>query len=596
MLDPDTLVQGRYRIVRHLREGGMGSVYEALDTRLGNRVALKRAAIHEDDVRQAFRLEARILSALRHPALPVVIDYFSEDGEDYLVMDFVDGEDFSDLLRRANGPVPHADALRWADRLLDALSYLHERGIVHRDIKPANLKLTREGEVVLLDFGISKGSPDWQGTHRSILSGGTNGYSPFEQLMDFGTDARSDLYALGVTLYQLLTGVLPPDARARAKAKVANRPDPVAPADRLNAAVPPAVARALERAMAHEREDRYASARELRDDLARAVGAPAPTATIPTAPPAAIPAARPASRERAPAPSRPPTLRFGAGDRVTSAAFSPDGRLAFSAAESGAIRMWEVDGGREAGRLEGHAGAVHGVGVSADGRLLISGGADASVRVGEVATGRELARLAGHAAAVRGVAFSPDATVVVSGDADGRVIVWDVTGGQGLYGIEEPGGVGVVAVSPDGRLALAAGDARTVGVWELETGREVARLGGHRQLVYGATFSPDSRLVLSGGGDATARVHDAETGAERIALAGHRSALRSVAFSRDGRTALSGSIGGAVRAWDAATGVETGRFEGEMGLLGVGTLPPEHRLAFAYSSGGVVSFWEMERA
>jgi hypothetical protein len=477
--------------------------------------------------------------------------------------------------------------------LLDALAYLHERGIVHRDIKPANLKLTREGEVVLLDFGISKGSPDWQGTHRSLLSGGTNGYSPFEQLMDFGTDARSDLYALGVTLYQLVTGVLPPDARIRAKALVANRADPVTPAERLNTAVPLAVARALERAMALERDDRYASAREFREELARARGVAVPAVQAATPPPAP----RPAAVERAGATApRPPTLRFGASDRVTSAVFSADGRLAFSAGESGAIRMWEVDGGREAGRLEGHVGAVHGVGVSSDGGWLLSGGADAIVRVWEIASGRELARLAGHASAVRSVAFSPDATVVVSGDADGRVIVWDVAGGQGLYGIEEPGGVGVVAVSPDGRLALAAGDARTVGVWELESGRELARLGGHRQLVYGAAFSPDSHHVLSGGGDATARVHDVATGTERIALAGHRSAVRSVAFSRDGRTVLSGSIGGAVRAWDTATGREAGRFEGEMGLLGVGTLPPDHRVAFAYSSGGTVSFWELERA
>src|SRR5262249_27303726 len=151
MLEPDTLVQGRYRVVRHLREGGMGSVYEAHDIRLGNRVALKRAALREDDVREAFRLEARILSALRHPALPVVIDYFSEGGEDYLVMDYVDGDDFSDLLRRSGGPLAPANVLAWADRILDALVYLHERGVVHRDIKPANLKLTPTREVILLD-------------------------------------------------------------------------------------------------------------------------------------------------------------------------------------------------------------------------------------------------------------------------------------------------------------------------------------------------------------------------------------------------------------------------------------------------------------
>ncbi len=607
------LVQGRYRIVRHLREGGMGSVYEAVDTRLGNRVALKRASIREDEAREAFRLEARILGALRHPALPVVIDYFSESGEDYLVMDFVDGEDFGEMIARENRPSAIADVVRWGDRILDALSYLHENGVVHRDIKPANLKLTRTRDVVLLDFGISKGSMDWQGTDRSILSGGTSGYSPFEQLADLGTDERSDLYALGVTLYQLATGVLPADARARVKAIVAGKTDPMMPADQLNGEVPRALAVALERATALEREDRPASARELRQ-LLSATAADLPT--LPSAPRSRriVVEIEPATRRhelshaplagekvspqvrrgRGRPPERLPSLTLTGHGRVLSAIAAPDGRTFFSAGEDGAIRVWDI-GGREIERLSGHDGPIHALAISADGILLMSGGADATVRVWEVASGRSLATLEAHEHPVRSVAVSTDGVSLVSGDAGGGVVVWDVAAGRGLYRIEEPGGVWTVSVSADGSRALAGGEGRSILVWELTSGREVARLEGHRQLVYSAVFSPDGTHVLSGGGDTTARIFTIERGEEVAHFDAHRSAVRSAVYSPDGRLVLSGSIGGVVRVWSVSHQTERLRLESRMGLIAVGTLPPDHEYLFAVASDGSVPFWSLGR-
>src|SRR5918911_3535570 len=160
MLPPGTFLQGRYRIVRPLGQGGMGAVYEALDERLHRAVALKETLVEGEELRRAFAREARLLANLNHPALPKVIDHFSEGAGQYLVMEFIAGADLAQLLSERGRPYPFETVLAWADELLDALEYLHghEPPVIHRDIKPANLKLTPKGRVVLLDFGLAKGA------------------------------------------------------------------------------------------------------------------------------------------------------------------------------------------------------------------------------------------------------------------------------------------------------------------------------------------------------------------------------------------------------------------------------------------------------
>ncbi len=157
-----------------------------------------------------------MLASLRHSNLPGVIDHFHIVGQgQYLVMSFIEGEDLAQRLKRL-GPLPENDLLRWADDVLNAIAYLHKRGIVHRDIKPNNLKVTRDGEVVLVDFGIAKETfNETDATTTTGAHGLTPGFAPPEQYGGTRTDARSDIYAFGATLYTLLTGVVPPDAISR---------------------------------------------------------------------------------------------------------------------------------------------------------------------------------------------------------------------------------------------------------------------------------------------------------------------------------------------------------------------------------------------
>ncbi|PYS79713.1 MAG: serine/threonine protein kinase, partial [Acidobacteria bacterium] len=252
MLAPGAVLQDRYRIVRQLGKGGMGAVYEAIDQRLDATVALKETFSVDERLRRQFEQEARLLAQLHHPALPRVSDYFTEGDRAFLVMQFISGADLAEIISQQPGPFPKATVIAWADQLLDALIYLHtrDRQIIHRDIKPHNLKLTSNGRIALLDFGLAKaGATDASTTVSSTsIFGYTPRYSPLEQIQNHGTTPRSDIYALGATLYHLLTGVKPLDAVARATALVNSKSDPLQPADEVYRAVGPEIGAILSRA------------------------------------------------------------------------------------------------------------------------------------------------------------------------------------------------------------------------------------------------------------------------------------------------------------------------------------------------------------
>src|SRR5260370_40633466 len=249
----------------------MGEVYEAVDQRLDAIVALKETFSVDDRLRRQFEQEARLLAQLNHPALPHVSDYFTEGDGAFLVMQFISGPDLAQIIASQPGPFPPNQVIAWADQLLDALIYLHtrDRQIIHRDIKPHNLKLTPAGQIALLDFGLAKAQPaDVSAVSSSgSIFGYTRRYSPLEQIQDQGTTAQSDIYALGATLYHLLTGVKPSDALARATALVNSKPDPLRPANEIHRAVGREITAILSRALALGPEDRYLSANDFREAL-----------------------------------------------------------------------------------------------------------------------------------------------------------------------------------------------------------------------------------------------------------------------------------------------------------------------------------------
>ena len=274
-LNPNSMIQGRYLVVQPIGKGGMGEVYLAVDQRLGSAVALKRTFFSEDSaLGAAFEREARILARLRHPVLPKVIDHFSENGDQFLVMEHISGDDVAKRMETANKPFPLSWVMFWSDQMLDALAYLHshEPPIIHRDIKPQNLKLTDDNHIVLLDFGLSK---DFDSNSASgVNSASVAGYSPhfasMEQIRGTGTDARSDLYSLAATLYQMLANVMPPDALTRADSLIGGKGDPIRPLNELNSEVTELISDVILKAVAIRQDERYTTAAEMQKALRRA--------------------------------------------------------------------------------------------------------------------------------------------------------------------------------------------------------------------------------------------------------------------------------------------------------------------------------------
>jgi predicted Ser/Thr protein kinase len=262
-----TVLKSRYRVTRLVAGGGMAWVYEVADELPGATQsiwAMKELRADADDThtlaegRQLFRQEAEILVRLRHHNLPQVCAYFEQDGRSYLVMEFIFGESLQKRLEQANAPMLQAQVIDWAVQICDVLTYLHTQPqpVIFRDMKPSNVMVTLQSQIKLIDFGIARTYK--VGKRRDTITMGSENYAAPEQWGKAQTDARADIYGLGATLYHLLTHVPPLPAFV---------PGQRVPMQQYNPGVSEQMASIVERAMAPDRQNRYASAQAMRDDL-----------------------------------------------------------------------------------------------------------------------------------------------------------------------------------------------------------------------------------------------------------------------------------------------------------------------------------------
>jgi serine/threonine protein kinase len=274
-------VVSHYRVLEQLGAGGMGLVYKAEDTRLGRLVAVKflpEGWLKDAQALERFRLEARAASALSHPQICTIFDIGEYHGRPFIVMEYLDGETLKEHIR--GRPLGSEEILDIGSQISSALEAAHAKGIIHRDIKPGNIFLTRQGQAKILDFGLAKLAPrNTAGTDVTTTAGtdltsagttvGTVAYMSPEQARAEDVDERSDLFSMGVVLYEMATGsqAFAGSSAALVYDAILNR-DPVPPA-RLNPALPSGLISIVDKALEKERQFRYQHASDMRADLER---------------------------------------------------------------------------------------------------------------------------------------------------------------------------------------------------------------------------------------------------------------------------------------------------------------------------------------
>jgi WD40 repeat protein/serine/threonine protein kinase len=621
LLQPDTIVHQRYRIVRQVGQGGMGAVYEAIDIRLGNTVALKQMLIGGGGFDKAFEREAQILAGLRHAALPKVTNYFTEVGGQFLVMEYIPGPTLAELLATSPTVFPTADVLRWADELLEALEYLHRQQppIIHRDIKPQNLKLTPDGDVVLLDFGLAKGanSQHRQAMPMSSVMGYTPQYAPLEQIQGSGTDPRSDLYAVGATIYDLLTGAPPADALMRASAIVAQQSDPYLPLETRNRQVTPAVAAVIARALALNPAERPASATEMRQALRQAAqtGGAAPTfgANQTPIPPTIAP--RPAEAPTlavATSPTTPTSLSQSAprkrgvvsfivgivalfiliigattlfvtrslseairvtpspmiAARPTAAQPAPSGptappALAGTVVPQPAAAITADNAAQLRLLARWGKGSIDDVKWSPDDTLLVVT-TPLGLYVYDVETLAQLSFIEVGDISSQTI-FTPDSDtiVVISGE---EMTLWNARDGSLVRTIRTPGSSGSTGLgfAADGVTLLRSTYDRHIEFWSTTDGAQLRRLALEGEGFQGSdvTFSPGGRLVAASE-ENTVRIWNVEDGKLLHTLQGHTDRVNRFVFSPDSRMLASLASDDTIRLWNTESGAAGATIQGQ---------------------------------
>ena len=584
LLDPNTVV-GSYMVVRLVGYGGGGAVYEALDLRDAQRVALKQT--FDPTGAHSFRDEFAALSRVSHPGLPRYHELFDFAGNGYLVMEFIPGLSLQELIDQRGGPLPEAEALDYARQACAVVAFLHQRTppLLHRDIKPANMRLTDSGQVKLVDFGLLKQAG--QQTRRTIRGMGTPAYAPIEQYSTTGqhTDPRSDIYSLGATFYCLLSGSEPPPATERA----AVTPDPLRPPQSLNPALTPRVAAALTRAMALVQHDRFARV----EDFATALAVPVAVGTTPALP---LPAHAPVLPLGEPI-TRLTEIRAvpAHAEGLTSLAIRADGELLACGSADDTATIWRVYDGSLVTRLVGHARGVNGLAFTADGAYVVTGSADKTVRFWQISDGACVMTLNNHTDWVTSLAASPDATTFATGSADGMLWLWVMYSGAPIGSAQTGSGIECIAWRPDGAAFATGHDDGTIQIRRAD-GLLLRTITAHTNLVTGLAWSPYGALLVSVSNDRTGMIWNVADGTPRMSLDGHLANVTCVAFAHDGATIVTGAIDGLLRAYRAEDA--TLLFEQqthERGVNALGWLPERETLVTA-GMDGVLRLWQARRA
>jgi WD40 repeat protein len=560
LLTPQHMLKQRYIILGPAGRGGFGAVYKAMDTEFGNRqVAIKEMSQRDltplelGSANHAFHHEALILANLTHPNLPRIYEQFVDAGRSYLVMDFIDGETLEERLARLNGQrLSHEQVLDIVTQLCSVLEYLHSRQppIIFRDLKPANVMIDASNHVYLIDFGIARLFKPGQAKDTTPL--GSSGYAAPEQYGRSQTTVRADLYALGATLHQLLTGEDPAASPFHFSA--------------LSFSDQPAL-RGLDTlvtSMLHVEVDRRpVSATVVKQELQR-LSTQMLLGQTQKQLPNKIPPAYQAPQMDKPRTPRSPKVPIQLQIR-------PMPNLLYV--------------------CYGHTSRITALGWSPDSKWLASASYDKTIRIYDSVSGKEQQLpLTGHRDRINSLSWSPDSKFLASTSDDGLVMIWHVARSEStLSYTHHAGHVNAVAWSPDGSKLASGGDDKTVQIWSPNKDTTLHAYTEHQGKVLALAWSPDSMRVASGGEDCRLHLWEPGKGQQRRSLLsrifsphsqeilkGHQQRINSLSWSGNGKYLATAGSDHEVYIWDAQTGHKSNHITGTS-MKNVVSWSPDHK-------------------
>jgi WD40 repeat protein/tRNA A-37 threonylcarbamoyl transferase component Bud32 len=580
LLTAQHVLKQRYMILGPTGRGGFGAVYKATDLDFGGRmVAIKEIsqnnlahqelAVAED----ALKREAMMLANLQHPNLPSIYDQFTDGGRSYLVMDYIEGETLEQhIANLGKKKMPIDRVLEIGLQLCSVLDYLHTRQppIIFRDLKPSNIMLTPGEHIYLIDFGIARHFKPGQKKDTTTL--GSSGYAAPEQYGRSQTTARADVYGLGATLHQLITGDDPSETPFQFGSI------------RLSDATLAGLDKLVMGMVSVDITQRPESVTQVKQELQRIITQHTTTHPLPLLVPAGYQPPQPKPKRSKPTTTQqqlPPQANtlymcYGHTSRITAVAWSPDGKLLASASYDKTVKVWEVHKGTPLLTYKGHFARVNALAWSPDSKLIASASDDRSVQIWNAITGDLVFTYPGHSGLVSTVAWSPGGAQLASSGEDTSVHVWDAaTGALSFRYQEHKEKVQSVAWSPDGKRIASAGKERQIHIWDPTRDQQK-----QPRTLFGKVSEKFSSLLSSTPWQKT--------------LPGNYGTINSVAWSPDGKYLAAASNDHRVQIWDTLTGhvVFTHGANGS-GIKNVVAWSPQGKHLAIGSNDRTVQIWNM---
>jgi eukaryotic-like serine/threonine-protein kinase len=635
---------GKYLLMREIGRGGMAVVYEAKDTTLDRKVALKMMIDnpYQDPSESAqdeerFLREARFCASLaKHPNIVGVFEAGVMEGKRYIVMELIDGYPMSRWRRMGSLSVRQQVAMLRDVSL--AVHFAHENGVIHRDLKPQNILVDEERRPHITDFGLAKAVGDNVSASLTAprMTVGTPQYMSPEQAKGLkSVDRRTDIWSLGIMLYEVLTGRPPFTGVTPIEIlmKVVNNAVP--PPSQVLRGGHPALDKSIEsicmKALAKDPRDRYPTAKTLAEDLSRWIkgeevspveaspGLKLPKIDLPPWLSRALPAASavaillvvvwsllsssgddplPRDLERAEQFVRESDYRTAYAAYSLILNRNPSCREALSGKQK---TKQKLDEAGEAEKVRTREEAKREAETWAQERIEkyrletedAKTAAERSRRQAEVFAGRPFLSLSGHTNIILAVAFSADGKTLASSSFDNSIRLWEISTGHVTRTLPTPNGsVLSLAFSPDGTHLVTGGADKSVRVWTVATGETMHLLAGHAAPVTSVAWSPNGKLLASAGMDRLVRIWDAASGGSVHILGGHADAVWAVAFSPDGRMLASAGADKVIRLWDTGTGQEVRVLKGHTGSVCAVAFHPKVPMLVSGADDRMIMLWD----